>query len=360
MSKYYLMRAVVIGLGGDDHFPRMQGSLGDVDFWATEHVTQDSEPVGTVVVGRTVVDEPPVEDAVAMRAFVEEPRREVELVLESLGRLAAIDLRTSYHMSSPSVDVGVACDDDEGLTRLDGVAVAGSTGTALHLPAGPVGIFDDDLVGDLLDRLDGVALLAEALNHDAAIGRYGQLVRVFERAFAAANVALTTPLTDFLVGHTSHLFSAEEIAEWLESRGAAIHADRRPEILLESDLRPIVPRMTEAAYDVLFNKRDWHSNSVDRRSGWKAASGSSGVNGDLYGTQGRATAFGMQLLDSFGAYPVALMGPFDVVLPRAAWLLQNEEQRGSLKLRGDLPPWHTAVESDLGVCPESDVHDRGG
>jgi hypothetical protein len=43
---------------------------------------------------------------------------------------------------------------------------------------------DESVVNSLIDRIDGVQLLAEACSHDHATGRFHELARFFERAFA--------------------------------------------------------------------------------------------------------------------------------------------------------------------------------
>jgi hypothetical protein len=83
-----------------------------------------------------------------------------------------------------------------------------------------------------------------------------------------------------------------------------VHADRRQDFALEADTHPVVNRVEQAAYDVLFNKQDWRSDSTTRRDAfhpWLAAADQAGDTTILY--KGGDIHIEMQPLDGFGAYP---------------------------------------------------------
>src|SRR6185436_4298514 len=88
---------------------------------------------------------------------------------------------------------------------------------------------DDVTLSVLQDRLDGVQLLAEALSHDHATGRFHDLLRFFERSFAQRSGLLVKPLGQFLQGADQN-YTTREIQHWIE-RGPLTHADRRPDFL---------------------------------------------------------------------------------------------------------------------------------
>lgn len=184
------------------------------------------------------------------------------------------------------------------------------------------------------DRIDGVSLLTEALNAGSPLGQYGQLMRLFERAFHCGPGAVEGKLSTFLAGATHHNVESNEIHDWVNARGPAIHADRREEFLLDSDVRPLLARMFEAGYDVLLNKTHCRSTSVERRDAWKPASGSADRHSGIFVTQGADASITAQLLDPFAAYPLVLAGPFDSVLPRAAWLIADQLE-AVLAVRGE-------------------------
>ena len=138
-----------------------------------------------------------------------------------------------------------------------------------------------DVMAELLaDRRDGIGLMAEALAHTHAMGRFHDLMRVFERAFALGPWDLVEPLAKFRRG--SRLgYSKPEVSNWSELRGPATHADRRSLVLTEPDLRRPVMRMEQAAYDVLLNKATWPDRSTRRRNRWRPTTDTRRFSTDL-------------------------------------------------------------------------------
>lgn len=183
----------------------------------------------------------------------------------------------------------------------------------------------------LAERLDGVALLTEALNHRNALGRYHELVRLFERAFHLGPYGLFASLVPFLTDSAApHGFTEQEIHVWINARPEATHADRRPTYVLEADVRPWIARMLEAAFDVLLNKADWRQPTTTRRNRWRPAAGSSDPNAGMFLTQGREASLEFQILDGFKAYPLMLAGPVESILPAGVWL-DGDADGGKLK-----------------------------
>jgi hypothetical protein len=152
-----------------------------------------------------------------------------------------------------------------------------------------------EIVEALVDRVDGVQLLAEAFSQTHATGRFHELIRFFERAFALRSGALTNPLARFLSGAV-HPFTAREVQRWCETRGPATHADRRPVFLTEGDVRPLIDRMEFAAYDTLLHKEKWRDASHARRVLSKE-------------NPLRDLRRGFTPIDPFGCWPISLTGP---------------------------------------------------
>jgi len=154
---------------------------------------------------------------------------------------------------------------------------------------------------------------------------------------------LTEPLARFLTGGNHH-FDAEEVRKWMNARSLAIHADRRDEAYLDSDVRPFESRMLEAGYDVLLNKAEWHTKSSERRKTWMPPSGSRGAGNErMYIQQGQLVKLKSDVFDGFMAYPLILdRASFADVLPRAAWLTANSDG-SQLKVLGD---WEAARSID--------------
>ena len=159
-------------------------------------------------------------------------------------------------------------------------------------------------------------MLAEALSHSHPTGKFHELLRLFERAFKRSSSKLIKPLAAFLSKAENLGYSESEIKNWVVSlRHPATHADIRDFFVLEAGIRPVVHRMEQAAYDVLFNKMEWRSSSSSRREIWKPISGTLSDKLGLFVTQGKGTTINFQALDGFSSYPLSLLD-FSSVLPK--------------------------------------------
>ena len=156
-----------------------------------------------------------------------------------------------------------------------------------------------------MDRSDGAALLAEALAHDHPTGKFHELIRLFERAFARPAKLLVEPLQTFL--NPSYGYTEEELARWFEQlRDPATHADARADVVFEKDVRPVIARMEQAAFDVLLNKAQWRDPASDRKDIWNPATGTNDAANSIFLTKGKDAQLSFQLTDQFGAYPLDL------------------------------------------------------
>ncbi len=167
---------------------------------------------------------------------------------------------------------------------------------------------DTRLILSLTDRQRGIALFAEALNHDSASGAYRDLVRLFENAFGMPHSQLGKKLSQFL--NPKMAYSRDEIETWLAQRNGASHGEegRTEEIIMNSDVYWFIPRMEQAALDVLFNKKNWGTNSRDRHEIWDPSSflkepGSHEV------TLTEGTRLTIALTDAYGVFPVSIDMP---------------------------------------------------
>ena len=166
---------------------------------------------------------------------------------------------------------------------------------------------DASVLSKLSDREDGVALLVEALSHDHAMGRFHEHIRVFERAFARPAKTLTGPLNEFLLPRFG--YSEAELGRWFEElRDPSTHADARKEFLLEADVRPVIDRIEQAAFDVLLNKATWRDPSTNRREVWTPTAGSTNASGSAFIVQGTTPVTYGTILDEYGAFPMDLSG----------------------------------------------------
>ncbi len=88
------------------------------------------------------------------------------------------------------------------------------------------------------------------------------------------------------------------------SGGPATHANdlTRGHIVLESHVRPVIARLEQAAYDVLFNKRTWADPSRERRPQWRPDVATIAMKDAVRVTKGQNAQFTVQILDPFEAF----------------------------------------------------------
>jgi len=168
-----------------------------------------------------------------------------------------------------------------------------------------VDLANAQLMASLKDRAAGVYLLAEVHSSDSSLARYRELLRFFEHAFRLDSVSLQARLSIFLSG-AGYGYTANEIADWMTLRGGVVHGDfkRAKRLVTESEVRLVLGRMEQAAYDVLFNKQLWHDNSSARRLMYKpdCALGEGGAT-NLRLRAGAPAQFIITALDDWSVFP---------------------------------------------------------
>ena len=233
----------------------------------------------------------------------EDERKECEMAIETAGNIISVFARCKRTISSPHPPVALIPEDKETRERLDsteGIRYRPQGLRGLHYEINP----DEKLISGLMDRREGLALLAEAFSHSNASGKYREYIRYFELAFALASSQLEKKLSQFLKSGNLG-YDRPEIKDWLSLRDPATHGDKKKSsnFVLEADIRPFIDRIEQAALDVLFNKEEWHNSSKERRNLWKPTSATTSVSGDMYIVQGTALKMTNQVLDGFGVYP---------------------------------------------------------
>lgn len=88
--------------------------------------------------------------------------------------------------------------------------------------------------------------------------------------------------------------------------------------MFELDIRPVIDRMEQAAYDVLLNKKTWHDPSTNRREIWKPASGTTSAAGDAFIVQHTTSITEATILDEYGLFPMD-MGAGVTARPSRWW-----------------------------------------
>ena len=247
-------------------------------------------------------------------------RRQAEEAIETVANLIAVAERCKRTISSPLPSVAFMAEDAEermwlesnsGILLQDGSSVSSVSQK-----------FDVSILDSLADRPDGVALMAEALSHDHPTGQFHEYLRVFERAFRLSSRKLVDPLSTFLA-KTSFEYTRDEVSHWLvDVRHPVTHADQGQSFVLEAQVRPIIRRVEQATYDVLFNKADWRSPSSQRRAVWIPECGTTSQDHSMFIIQYRTPTMEFQLLDAFRAYPIDLRGVV-VPIPEGAWIGQQ-------------------------------------
>jgi hypothetical protein len=190
-----LLRAVMAQVGDNKKSLQIQGQFGNVAIFSTHAVCMEEKPLFNILVASLSV-EVPIESDGSIE-IPDEPRKQAEATLETVVRLMAIDRQLTHSISSPMPFIGFTSEEPSVFEKLDGIKVNQSVVTAYQNANNAVGLFDGIDLMQLTDRLDGVALLAEALNSSSALGRYMQLIRLFERAFKLGPGGITMPLADF-------------------------------------------------------------------------------------------------------------------------------------------------------------------
>lgn len=232
---------------------------------------------------------PPRVDDAGQVDIPEGERRAGEGAIEAVANLISLASGCRRSITSPSLPVAFRADSDEetGLLQTLSAINGGDKGVA----SGRLSVFvEEDQLASLADREEGVALLAEALAQSHPAGRFRELLRVYEHAFAESADRLVPALSEFLALRPRLSYSKTEVKRWvIRLRGPATHADRHVPVL-ESDLRGVVDRMLLAAYEVVLNKETWHTRDTARCDRWMPTTGPLDAEGAWFVVQHRTEA----------------------------------------------------------------------
>jgi hypothetical protein len=261
-------------------------------------------------------------------------RRKAERALELAANIVAIGNAGRSRLSSPGFCVAFIGEDDDEAEWLDGQRGIPALGKLTSRPLITIPV-EPALFAQLGDRPDGIALLSEALAHDRLLARFRDLFRVFERAFRKAPTPLVPLLAEFLGRRPRLGYDESEVERWKRIRHKASHADRR-RFALEADVRPVYARVLLAAYEVVLNKRNWASSSVERDARWSPSTGVLDRDGhDVFVVQGSQPPLGGTLYDGFDAYPVHLDAP-GFQLPERYWPRSGPTKSRTRKFKLDV------------------------
>lgn len=204
----------------------------------------------------------------------------------------------------------------------------------------------EEVMGMLMDREEGVQILAEAISQTNTTGKFREYTRVFERAFRLSGKQLAEPLEKFL--NKRFNYSRQEIDSWIKVRDNLTHADERSskKLAFEKDTLIIEGRVKQAAYDVLLNKKNWRKKDTIRSENYLPYAGTTSNSGDMYIVRGTGLQMKVQMFDNFGSYPMNIIN-ISTILRRMKtryWLdttfEANKNKQGGLEVinASDLSP----------------------
>ena len=242
-------------------------------------------------------EKPPVTDGIIQ--IPEEPRKQAEKAIETLANYISVSEMSKRTILSPNPCIAFLPEDSNTRAWLD--TTKGFSIKSHPMPSFRSSMSKEMLENDFSDRLDGVALLSEEFSHKHVTGKLHELIRLFERAFGESSSPLINPLSEFLA---SKEYSKQEIDDWIRKfRHPATHATKG-KFLLESDVRPVIRRMEQAAYDVLFNKLKWNDKSIERRDVLSRPYAIKEQDRLYIKKSENRPELIIELLDPFGVYPI--------------------------------------------------------
>ncbi|MGB3686588.1 MAG: hypothetical protein WA991_12265 [Ornithinimicrobium sp.] len=258
----------------------------------------------------------------------EADRRRAERGLERFAASLGIMAETQWAIASPKPYLAL-----EAETEQERHLIRKTKRIILPRPAGPTfylgnGLSEPiDLITMLSDRLDGVMLLGSAIRAHRGIAALHELFRVLENGFARSGLSLVKPLSRFLGSYPDDKwnmgYTVQEIEMWVNDlRNPGTHADLRKSqhVAYDSDIDQHLPRIRQAAYDVLFNKAKWQTIDQDRLQRYSLTAV---IAGDGRGVVDAKKAVGRVAppLDHFGTYPLFENAGWEVTAPEGADVL---------------------------------------
>lgn len=247
----------------------------------------------------------------------DEVREDAERLIEIYANLMAVSEHMTRDISSPHPCVLLKAESQDEIALLEspsGIAVPSGNRA---VPSGALKFDVSAHLKELADRMDGVAILAEALAHRQASGKFRDGIRFFERAFSLAGRHLTPALSEFLTT-SGDGYTEAEVTNWIRIRHDITHADRAKPILYDVDVMWVVDRLIQANYDVLLNKQNWHSADALRREAWRSSSGTTENGSSMRATQGQDLSFEFKVFDEFRRFPANLQGSLSAI-PGGSW-----------------------------------------
>ena len=311
-----LLRFAMLQFQTDQPIDNLAVEIGGIQIEMSSVESNEEKNKTFLAIAKISLSELPVKDKENKLIIDNDIRKKCELGITVLANLLSVFNACSKAIYSPYPCAALEFENDvenEYLQSSAGIFVEEKRDNgALQLIE-----FKPELISQLTDRLDGVALLSEHYCSSEA-GKYKELVRYFELAFKLPFVQIDKKLYQFLKP-TPFGYSREEIKEWISFRHSSLHADQKKslEISLASDVQSYLMRMEQAAIDVLFNKKHWCSSSSLRRDTWRPEAWSTSKEGKMSVLKNSKLSFRFRIYDEFGVYPKKL--GFDISDIKDKW-----------------------------------------
>lgn len=298
-----ILRFAILSLHPPARIGAFRVAIGNVTLTLAPDTKEDDKDKSLFVVATRKLNETPHKDEMGRVVLPMSERVECEFAIDSIANLIAAFNACARSICSPTPCVALAFENDlekEFLYSSAGIKsnVESHHGARSQIP------LQAELVSAVIDRLDGVKLLAEAYTGGES-GRYKDLVRFFELAFRLEFTHVRKALYRFLES-MPYGYTKQEIGEWISKRDPAVHADLRitKDFATASDVRDYLMRMEQAAVDVLFNKSVWGDNSSARRNLWVPPAWTKSKRGDLAALKGSTeVSILLRIYDDYGVYP---------------------------------------------------------
>jgi len=285
------------------HFPYLNNERAGISIEVLQHYVTPASERRFVVGAIAQLTEPPSLNDAGLVRVPHSIRQACEQLIQSAADVFSVMESVGRSVLSPKPCIALMPESDAETDLL-------RTAKGIEAPNASIvstsAAIDDALMPQLLDRLDGVASMAEANSSTTVIGEFHELMRVFERAFAVNGGGLVGPLTKFLEGADRLGYTKSEVQTFVrETKNISSHLEawKQRDFYLDASSRALTGRMRQAALDVLFNKRVWHNPAPARREVWRPSVGTS-APGAPFVVEGEEAAASFEVLDPYGAFPL--------------------------------------------------------
>lgn len=177
------------------------------------------------------------------------------------------------------------------------------------------------------DRLDGVKIYSEANSAKTSSGKFREYIRLFEKGFKSSNSGLIKPLTDFLLSYTKLNYERYEVENWLNIRNKSVHANCKDGFLIDREIISLVPRLEQAAVDILFNKSIWGDRSINRKNLYEFTKGIKDSNNNIFLPPLSNQNLQLMIFDESKTFPVNLEANFDLKMIPENWWYQKDQNQ---------------------------------